>query len=325
LQTVANNAYEFAPRAQEQCAGLVHSHIAVERRCGAECAHRPISPAAMPHNDAQGATKRARIQKVRFHIVVGVAAALANAPAVASDITVVSSCPQKQHIPVEFKVDCSHLEDPAARNLCGRFAQNQACKVFPAYRKITGIDVEQLCPTISYTLYDRDNWPYDVAGGISFRCRINMLAEYALRPNTQSAIGPHEVHEILHQYQMVNKTLDQLTAFHPLFSSSMLEAEREIGESEAYKSGYKRLKQEIQSMQTSLDKGEITTSDMCRIAQAVIEERLYLQNINNFYRFYRTLANSARRNPADEMSAMLNALSGRPVKQFLLAHGCGNF
>ena len=43
------------------------------------------------------------------------------------------------------------------------FAANQACKVFPAYRKITGIKLEQRCPTITYTIYDQDNFPH--AGG----------------------------------------------------------------------------------------------------------------------------------------------------------------
>jgi hypothetical protein len=274
----------------------------------------------------QGVAERVWTQKVRFHIVVGVAAALANT-AIASDMTVVvSSCPQKQHMPVEFKVDCSYLEDPTTRKLCRPFAENQACKVFPAYRKITGIDVEQLCPTISYTLYDRDNWPHgSAAGGVSLKCRIDQLAEYALRQNANSAIGPHEVHEMLHQYQMVHKTLDQLTALHPLFSSSMLEVERELGESKAFELGYGRLKQDIQRMQTSLDEGTIEAADMCRTAQTVIEEGLYLQDRNNVYQFYRTLANSAGRNPTDQMSAMLNALSGGAVRESLLAHGCESF
>jgi hypothetical protein len=276
-------------------------------------------------SNAYCATERAWNKKVRSHIVVAVAAMLANASASASDIIVVSSCPQKQHIPVEFKIDCSHLEESATRNLCVPFAENQACKVFPVYRKITGIDVERLCPTIIYTLYDRSNWPYSVAGGISFRCRIDELAEYALRSNEKSAIGPHEVHEILHQYQMAHKTLDQVTAFHPLFSSSMLEAERELGNSEAYEMGYGRLKREIQGMQTSLGNATIQAVDRCRIAQAVIEEGLYLQDKSNVYQFYRTLADSAGRNPADQISAMLNASSAGRARPFLLAHGCEEF
>jgi hypothetical protein len=276
-------------------------------------------------NDAQGLAERIWTQKVRFHIVAAVAAALANAPAVASDMTVVSSCPQKRHIPVEFKIDCSHLEDPAIRKLCGPFGENQACKVFPAYRKITGIDVERFCSTVSYTLYDRSNWPYGPAGGVSFRCRIDQLAEYALLSNAKSAIGPHEFHEMLHQYQMAHKTLGQLTAFHPLFSSSMLEAMRELGESEAYELGYGRLRRDIQRMQTSLDKGTIKATNMCRIAQAVVEEGLYLRDRNNVYKFYRALANGAGRDPAEQMSAMLNALSGGAVRQFLLTHGCERF
>jgi hypothetical protein len=263
-------------------------------------------------------------QNILF-IVVALATASTTAPAVASDITVVSSCPQRQHIPVKFKIDCSHLEGPKVKELCRSFAEIQACKVFPAYQKITGIHVEVLCHTIRYTLYDRANWPHGAAGGISLRCRIDQLAEYALRLNAKSAIGPHEVHEILHQYQMAHKTLKQLTALHPLFSSSMLEAERELGDSEAYASGYARLKRELQYMRTWLNKGTIKTAATCRTAQAVVEGRLYLQDRNKVYQFYRALANRSESDPADQMNVVLNFLSGGTVKQFLLKHGCKPF
>jgi hypothetical protein len=269
--------------------------------------------------------KRAWNQKVGLHIGAAVIAAFTNATAVASDIAVVSSCPQRQHIPVEFKIDCSHLKDPATRKLCDVFGENQACRVFPAYRKITGINIERLCPTIRYTLYDRANWPYGPIGGVSFRCRIDQLAEYALRSNVKSTIGPHEFHEMLHQYQMAHKVLGQLTALHPLFSSSMLEAERELGEGAAYESGYERLKQEVQRMQMALTKGTIRGAGTCGIAQAVVEESLYLRDRSDVYLFYRTLAKDASRNPLDQISEMLNALSGGTIKQFLLAHGCREF
>jgi hypothetical protein len=79
------------------------------------------------------------------------------------EVTTITACPSQTTIPVKFVVDCSHVKDAATRQLCSPFIANQACKVFPAYRKITGIRLEQRCPTITYTIYDKDNFPH--AGG----------------------------------------------------------------------------------------------------------------------------------------------------------------
>ncbi|WP_375785809.1 hypothetical protein ACE10Z_41325 [Bradyrhizobium sp. Pha-3] len=138
-------------------------------------------------------------------------------------------------------------------------------------------------------------------------------------------IGPHEVHEILHQYQMAQEVLDSITASHPLFSSSMLEAERELGDGVAYESGYERLKQETQRMQAWLNRRTIMTADTCRIAQATIEESLYLQDKNNVYRFYQMLKVEGKRGSAGRMSEVLAELSGGTTRQFLLGHGCKGF
>jgi hypothetical protein len=206
------------------------------------------------------------------------------------------------------------------------FAEQQACKVFPAYRKITGIDVERLCPEIVYTLYERSNWPNgSTAGGLSLECRVDYLAEYALSPHAKSAIGPYEVHEILHQYQMADETLEELTTFHPLFASSMLEVEREIGDMETYQVGIARMKDGFRNLRTALDQATIAPTDRCRMAQTVIEEDLYLHNTKNVYQFYRMLANDTVGNATSRLSAMLNTLSGGSAKQFMLAHGCEPF
>jgi hypothetical protein len=264
--------------------------------------------------------------KIYFHIVAGIAVALSNVCAVASDLTVVSTCPQQRHIPVTFKVDCSHLKDATTRALCRPFADNQACKVLPAYRKITGIHVERLCPTIVYAMYDRDNWPnVSAAGGVSIECRIDYLAEHALAPHAKSAIGPYEVHEILHQYQMADETLRELTVSHPLFSSSMLEAERAVGDMQAYDLGITRMEHGIPNLRTALDQATIAPTDRCRMAQSLIEEDLYLHDAKNVYRFYRRLENGPVRNAARQLSAMLNTVSGGTAKEFLLAHGCESF
>ena len=264
--------------------------------------------------------------KICFLVATAIAVALANFPAVASDVTLVSSCPQQQHIPVTFKVDCSRLKDQATKALCGPFADNQACKVFPAYRKITSMQVERRCSTITYTIYDSDNWPnVNAAGGMSIECRIEYLAEYALAPYAKSVIGPYEVHEILHQYQMADGTLEELTAFHPLFSSSMLEAEREIDDTQAYELGITQMRDEIDILRTELDEATIAPADRCRMAQSVIEKDLYLHDAKNVYQFYRGLANDQMRDASSRLSAMLNALSRGTAKPFLLAHGCEAF
>jgi hypothetical protein len=148
--------------------------------------------------------------------------------AAADDYVTAGSCPGQEPTPVTFKIDCSKLKDPAAKALCKPFIENQACKLFPAYRKITGIKLEDRCRMINYTIYDRDNWPHSGAGGMSFNCQIDYMAQYAFQ-NRPKALGPYDEHEILHHYRMSHKVLDRLTAAHPLFESSMLEAEREIG------------------------------------------------------------------------------------------------
>jgi hypothetical protein len=222
-----------------------------------------------------------------------------------------------------FKVDCSHLKDATTRALCRSFADNQACKVFPALRKITGIHLERLCPTITYTIYDRDNWPTaTVAGRMSIECRIDYLAEHALASRAKSAIGPYELHEILHQYQMADETLREQTVSHPLFSSSMREAERAVGDMQAYDRGITRMHHGIPNLRTALDQAMIAPTDRCRMAQSIIEEDLYLHDAKNVYQFYRKLATGSVRNAAGRLTVMLNTLSGDTAKQVLLEHGC---
>ena len=157
---------------------------------------------------------------------------------------------------------------------------------------------------------------------MSIECRIDYLAEYALAPHFKSAIGPYEVHEILHQYQMADATLAGLTALHPLFSSSMLEAEREVGDTQAYKQGIARMMDGIRDLRTALDQATIAPADRCRLAQSVVEEDLYLNDTENVYQFYRGLANGSEHDATSRLSAMLNTLSGGTAKQFLLSHGC---
>lgn len=74
----------------------------------------------------------------------------------AQDDVTVTSCPQS-NLPVKFEVDCSHVADPATKQFCKSFAENQACKVFPVYRRITGIHLEESCSEFKYVIYDTNN------------------------------------------------------------------------------------------------------------------------------------------------------------------------
>ena len=77
----------------------------------------------------------------------------------AQDNATVSSCPGQPKIPTIFKADCSNVNEPDVKALCGGFIENQACESSPAYRKITGIHLEDLCPVMQYKIYEKENWP----------------------------------------------------------------------------------------------------------------------------------------------------------------------
>jgi hypothetical protein len=256
-------------------------------------------------------------------------AATASTMARAAEVVTVTTCPSQTTIPVKVVVDCSHVKDDATRRLCVPFAANQACKVFPAYRRITGIRLEQRCSTLTYRLYDKNNFPHGgIAGGMSYDCRVDYMAQYALLPSRHSQLGPYDVHEILHHYQMTSNELAGMTAVHPLFVTSMLEAEREIGDSLSYESSLAALKAELPGLREQLKDGTVKPKDRCALARAVIEDELYLQDRKNVYRFYNELASVAPRNPVEreaKFNAMLNDVSGGNAKEFLTKHGCAPF
>ena len=99
----------------------------------------------------------------------------------AQDKGTVSSCPGQPKLPVTFQIDCSHLTGAATRELCHSFIENQACKVFPAYRKITGIRLEETCPSIKFNIYQDDNWPHPKGeGGLALHCAVDYLEKYSV-------------------------------------------------------------------------------------------------------------------------------------------------
>jgi hypothetical protein len=265
---------------------------------------------------------------MRSFLVFCVAAAVSTT-AGAAEVTKIATCSSQTTIPVKVVVDCSHVKGNLNRRLCAPFATNQACKVFPAYRRITGIRLEQRCSTLTYTLYDKNNFPHGGgAGGMSYDCQVDYMAQYALQQSRSSRLGPYDVHEILHHYQMSSNELVGMTAVHTLFVISMLEAEREVGDSVSYETSLASLKAELPRLQEQLDDGTVRPKDRCGLARAVIEDELYLQDSKNIYRFYNELASVTPRNAAEreaKFNSMLNDVSDGNAKGFLTTHGCASF
>jgi len=245
-----------------------------------------------------------------------------------SEITV-SSCPKQTKIPITFQIDCTHIKDTATQQLCRPFIENQACKVFPAYRKITGIKLEETCPSLKFTIYDDDNWPHPKGeGGLALHCAVDYLSQYSVKFRSDSKLGPYDVHELLHEYQLA---LGPLPEAHVLFTSSMAEAMLEIGDTEQYEVRLKRMKEEAQRLKEKLesDKGKPAT-DACNLAQTQVEESLYLENSKNVYMFYLKLPPGKGTSQADRearFNRMFYVVAGGkgPVKQFLIDHGCSPF
>ena len=247
------------------------------------------------------------------------------APTRAQDTVTIASCPGPDALPVTFQVDCSHVANPATQALCRPFAVNQACKVFPAYRKITGIHLEDSCPSFKYTIYDKDKWPYQAgeAGGYAGKCGAELMADYSLM--LKSPIGPYDVHEILHVYQ---EPLGALPYAHILFGPSMTEAYRLIGDNLDYAKQIAQMKSATNRILANFEKGTIKPEGQCLAAELYTEETLYLKDTGNVEQFYLKLVRSRNANQADRQARfnrMYDLVSGGTAKPFLLSHGCPPF
>jgi hypothetical protein len=223
--------------------------------------------------------------RILIFILMACAGCLNPSAAVAQEEISVSSCAKQEKLPVAFRIDCSHVKDAATKQLCRPFIENQACKVFPVYRKITGIKLEETCPSIKFTIYDDDNWPHGAGeGGLAFHCAVDYLAKYSLKFRSESKLGPYDVHELLHEYQL---TLGALPSMHPLFGPSMAEAIRQVGDLEQYERSLKNMKEEANRLADELESGKYKSSPkQCSLAQAQVEESLYLENSRNVEMFY---------------------------------------
>jgi len=248
--------------------------------------------------------------------ILGVVGGLA-AAVQAQDQFTVSRCPSVQ-LPMSFSIDCSHVADPAQKKLCRPFIENVACKAFPAYREITGLRLETRCPSIKYTIYDKDKFPHhEGEGGVAMHCAVDYVAQYSIV--TTSKLGPYDVHEILHEYQTM---LGALPDAHILFGSSMLEALRLMGAEDLYEERLKPMKEEAARLKA--------TANNCTAAETAIEESLYLENPKVVYLYYRKLVIGWQKDMADRQARfnrMFYAASGNQasVKQYLITHGCAPF
>jgi hypothetical protein len=252
-------------------------------------------------------------------IVAGLVAA---GPVRGDEVITVTGCPGARATAVTFRVDCSHVREGAARAQCKSFIENQACKVFPAYRDITGIELERACPVITYTLYDKDQWPHKGgdAGGFAGHCSAELMSDYSVL--LKSSIGPYDTHELLHVYQ---QQLGALPAQHILFGSSQLEARRLVGDKTGYLTGLARLKQEALDPRFEEQFGRLKPEQRCPVAQETVEERLYVSNPKAVYAYYRKLKVGWLKDQADRearFNRMFDQVSEGTVRQFLLDHGC---
>ena len=244
----------------------------------------------------------------------------------AQDVVTISSCQGAEPLPVTFQVDCSAVADPSNRALCRPFAQNQACKVFPAYRKITGIHMEDSCPVFKYIIYDKDKWPYQDSkdGGRAERCGAQILTDFSLL-NKSPELGPIDVHEILHVYQ---SDLGAIPYQHILFGPSMTEARHMIGDNTGFAAEFVQMKKEFNQDKVAYETGKVKGENPCLQAELYEEDFLYMKDHNNVEQFYAKLQRSRLADMADRtarFNRMYDAVSGGEAKPFLLAHGCPAF
>lgn len=266
------------------------------------------------------------MRRLPLLIALGVSAVCLSTLSTAQNIITISSCPGADSLPVSFQVDCSHVADPSTRTLCRPFAENQACKVFPAYRKLTGIRLEESCLVFKYTIYDKDAWPHQNTsdGGFAGRCGAEILTDFSLE--NSSDIGPVDVHEILHVYQ---QALGAVPYQHILFGPSMTEARHMIGDNKGYAAEFVRMKQEFNREKADYETGKIKViGDPCVQAELYEEDLLYMQDHKNVELFYTTLQRGFLKDQVDRearFNRMYDTVSRGEARSFLLAHGCGPF
>jgi hypothetical protein len=236
--------------------------------------------------------------------------------------------------PVRFEIDCSHTKDPATQAACRPFLENVACKVFPAYRKITGIKMEDFCKTYQYVIYDQDNWPHKGnAGGLTGKCQTDYEAQVSVLIKwPDSSFGPYDVHEILHGYQpgLGGRLPDE----HVLFTSSMTEATRVLGDEKTYEWRMNRMKEESQGLEKEFQEGKVKPQFQCKVANTLFDELLYLKDVRVVYQYYDWLLRNPDKVTGQEntieraqarFNRMFDAVSRGEARKFMADHGCNVF
>jgi hypothetical protein len=270
------------------------------------------------------------MSNIRTLVCLAILSALAqifSLGAAAQDHVTVSNCPAQPKIPVTFTADCSHVHDDGTKQLCTPFLENQACKVFPAYRKITGLQLEKQCPSIRYNIYEKDNWPYPNnkgEGGLAGKCEVTLMTDYSVK--VRSKIGPYDLHELLHEYQFL---VGPFPVEHPFFDTTQTEAAKEIGDPAGAEAYTAKVKDEVAQVEKFLAPTKVQSDKDCASADLYIENTLYLQDPRIVYAFYRKLgpvpASKERAELYARVNRMLYIASGEKAKPFLLEHGCGPF
>ncbi|MGD9804487.1 MAG: hypothetical protein AB7E80_13875 [Hyphomicrobiaceae bacterium] len=241
---------------------------------------------------------------------------------------VVTSCANGTRLPIAFVADCSRLGSAATRALCATFIENQACRVYPTYRRLTGIDIAPRCRRIKCIIHDLSSAPGGRDfGGMAKGCEVAFMAKYAIDLRKDSPIGPHEVHELLHHFRMSSSALKPLTHGHALFGSSMAEAISQLGDHTTYAQDLKRLRTEADRIEKKLEAPPWPPahSTRCRLARLVVESRVYLERPETIATIYRAAA-ARPTDERDEAGRWLNRLLadiGGPTGRALLAsNGC---
>jgi hypothetical protein len=281
--------------------------------------------------------QRASQQRMMARISILFALILSGYPgaklAFADDIISVATCPGQTSLPVSFQIDCSKVKDQGSKQLCKPFIENEACKVFFAYRKITGIKLEEPgpgnCSSIRYIIYNRDDWPLQGgdSGGDALKCSVEYMADYSINVKAVTSIGPYDTHELLHEYQAA---LGALPYLHILFGPSQAEAMREIGDIEAYTRTIEQIRQTTETFEARFAKLQPSPliADKCVLAEIQTEDLLYLDDNKNVYQFYRLLTPGFAKDQGDRearFNRMYDAVSRGKSKPFLIAHGCAEF
>ncbi len=261
-------------------------------------------------------------------LALSLTAAAAAAGVPGADQFTVAACPNAAQIPVTFQIDCSNVASQKLKKLCGVFIQNQACLVSPAYRKITGIKLEDICPSVQYMIYDTDKWPYQggEAGGMAGKCKIDYMTQYSVAAPAPANIGPYDSHEILHEYQMA---LGALPYAHSLFGPSQAELKRLIGDADGYEQAIGQMKKGIDNARAANWNHTATaTMDQCVFVELYLEAHFYVSNNATVYDMYRKLVRSFVRDQGDRearFNRMYVAVSDPRTRDFLVAHGCAPF